>query len=100
MSMRARKIHVSKAGNAIVAQSALEAITPGNAGSLCKAVQSSHIVEETLGVQSPIDMKYLEALAEGAKAFDELTDVVSKLENNGRDHAWVCHCEKALKEGK
>lgn len=40
--------------------------------------------------------------AESAKAFDELimTDVVSKLENNGRDHAWVCHCEKALKEGK
>ena len=62
MSMRARKTHVTKAASAIV--SALEVITPGDAGSLWKAVQSSHIVEEKLGVQSPTDQKYLEALAE------------------------------------
>ena len=60
--MRARNFHVSKAATAIV--SSLEVIMPGDAGSLWKAVQTSHKVEESLGVQSPIDTKYLEALAE------------------------------------
>jgi hypothetical protein len=62
MSVRTRKVHVSKAANAIV--SALEVITPGDAGSLWKAVQSSRVMEQALGVQSPADVKYLEALAE------------------------------------
>lgn len=62
MSMRAKKIHVSKAGIAIT--SALEVITPDDAGNLWQDVQDSHVVDKALGVQSPIEHKYLEALAE------------------------------------
>jgi hypothetical protein len=62
MSMRAKKIHVSKAGIAIT--SALEVITPDDAGNLWQDVQDSHVVDKAVGVQSPIEHKYLEALAE------------------------------------
>lgn len=60
MSMRAKKIHASKAGRTIV--SALEVITPGDAGSLWQAVKESNVVEKALGLKEP--SKYLQALAE------------------------------------
>jgi hypothetical protein len=62
LSMRSRNYHVSKATNAIVAS--LEVITPGDAGSLWEAVQTSQSVEKALGMPQPAERKYLEALAE------------------------------------
>jgi hypothetical protein len=54
--------YVSKATSAIVA--ALEVITPGDAGSLWDAVQSSQSVDNVLGIAQPAEKKYLEVLAE------------------------------------
>jgi hypothetical protein len=55
-----KKIDASKAGRTIV--SALEVITPGDAGSLWQAVKDSNVVDKALGVQA--SSKYLQALAE------------------------------------
>ena len=62
LSNQRKNVYVSKATSAIVA--ALEVITPGDAGHLWTAVQSSRGVETALGIEDNIDRKYLEALAE------------------------------------
>lgn len=63
MGMQRKKVSVCRATTAIVA--ALEVITPGDAGFLWEAVQSSHNVDNVLGInESPAERKYLEALAE------------------------------------
>jgi hypothetical protein len=38
--------------------------------------------------------------ADGAKAFDDLINVVSNLENFGCDKKWIDQCEKSLKDAK
>ena len=62
LSNQRKNVYVSRATAAIVA--ALEVITPGDAGHLWTAVQSSRGVETALGIEDSIDRKYLEALAE------------------------------------
>lgn len=62
MTARTQKTHASKAANVIVA--ALDVITPGDAGSLWKAVQESKKVDEALGVMPHGDEKYMSVLAE------------------------------------
>jgi hypothetical protein len=57
MSVRSRNYHVSKATSDIVA--ALEVITPGDAGSLWDAVQSSQSVDKVLGIAQPAEKTYL-----------------------------------------
>ena len=58
MSNQRKNVYVSRATAAIVA--ALEVITPGDAGHLWTAVQSSRGVETALGIEDSIDRKYLE----------------------------------------
>ena len=62
LSNQRKNVYVTRATTAIV--SALETITPGDAGHLWTAVQSSRGVETALGIDDNIDRKYLEALAE------------------------------------
>lgn len=63
LSRQRKNVYVGRATTAIVA--ALEVITPGDAGHLWKAVQSSHSVETALGMnEKPADETYLKALAE------------------------------------
>ena len=83
LSTRTKNVRVSKAKDAVVAS--LEVISPGNLAALWEAMKSSESVEKVLGTenQSPLDKKYLEALAEtyqNASSWDTLpTSVV----NNG-----------------
>lgn len=62
LSNQRKNVYVNRATAVIVA--ALEATTPGDAGHLWTAVQSSRGVETALGIEDTIDRKYLEALAE------------------------------------
>ena len=62
LSNQRKNVYVNRATAVIVA--ALEAITPGDAGHLWTAVQSSRGVETALGIEDTIDRKYLEALPE------------------------------------
>ena len=59
-----KNVYLDRATTAIVA--ALEVITPGDAGHLWEAVQSSRSVEKALGIseQQPTEKKYLQASAE------------------------------------
>ena len=63
LSRQRKNVYVGRATTAIVAT--LEVITPGDAGHLWKAVQSSHSVETALGMnEKQADETYLKALAE------------------------------------
>lgn len=57
-SHQRKNVYVTRATTAIVA--ALEVITPGDAGHLWTAVQSSRGVETALGIDDNIDRKYLD----------------------------------------
>ena len=63
LSTRTKNVRVSKAKDAVVAS--LEVISPGNPAALWEAMKSSQSVERALGTenQTPLDKKYLEALA-------------------------------------
>lgn len=80
MSSRTQKAHVSDASGAIIA--VLDVITPGDAGSLWRAVQESRKVDEVLGVTPYADEKYVSALAEtyqNATGWDTKRQVLSIL---------------------
>jgi len=64
MDVQRKNVYVRRAATAIAA--ALEVITPGDAGHLWEAVQSSRSVEKALGLpeKQSADRKYLQALAE------------------------------------
>ena len=64
MDVHRKNVYVHRATTAIVA--ALEVITPGDAGHLWEALQSSRRVEKALGIaeHKPAERKYLKALAE------------------------------------
>ncbi len=62
MSTRMKNTHVSKPTNVIVA--ALDVLTPGNVGSLWRAVQESRKVDRVLGIRPHAEAKYVSALAE------------------------------------
>lgn len=80
LSTRTKNVRVSKAKDAVVAS--LEVISPGNPAALWEAMKSSQSVEKALGTenQSPLDKKYLEALAEtyqNASSWDTRRQVLS-----------------------
>ena len=64
MDVQRKNVYVRRAATAIAA--ALEVITPGDAGHLWEAVQSSRSVEKALGLpeKQSAERKYLQALAE------------------------------------
>ena len=64
LSTRTKNVRVSKAKDSVVAS--LKVISPGNPAALWDAMKSSQSVEKALDTenQSPLDKKYLEALAE------------------------------------
>ena len=80
LSTRTKNVRVSKAKDAVVAS--LEVISPGNPAALWEAMKSLQSVEKALGTenQSPLDKKYLEALAEtyqNASSWDTRRQVLS-----------------------
>ena len=62
MSSGAQRRQVKRASSAIF--SVVQVLSPDSAPSLWQAVQQSKCVEQHLGIQSSIDTKYLQALAE------------------------------------
>ncbi len=78
MSTRTKNTHVSKATNVIVA--ALDVLTPGNAGSLWRAVQESRKADRVLGIRPHAEAKYVSALAEAyqhAMSWDTKRQILS-----------------------
>ena len=80
LSIRTKGVRISKAKDAVVAS--LEVISPGNPAALWEALKRSQSVEKTLCTanQTPMDQKYLEALAEtyqNANSWDTRRQVLS-----------------------
>ena len=80
LSIRTKAVRISKAKDAVV--TSLEVISPGNPAALWEALKRSQSVEKTLCTanQTPMDQKYLEALAEtyqNANSWDTRRQVLS-----------------------